>query len=551
MVSGLSRHEGMRMKFIIGLLVLASAASGCASGSNAGRDQTFVLATTGSPTLFDGAQVRDPEALRVVSQLFEPLLKFERNGIGLQPGLARSWETSADGLGWTFRLRRDVRFHDGTPFNAQAVCANFERWYHFRGAQQSFAVSLSWQDVFGGFATRDDPSAPAESLYRSCDDPADDQVTINLTRRSGRFLTAMAAPAFSFASPDALRRYDADKVSGTATGPKFEGTFGTEHPIGTGPFKLERFLPNERIVLVRNEDYWGPKPKVRRVILRPIVDATARRQALESGEVQAYDIVGAADLEPLRRAGYQVVEREPVNVSFITFNQHYPPLDNLKVREAIAYSLNREAVLKAKFAPDTIPAKEFQPPIVPGYANDVTTYPYDPERAKRLLAESGVAKPTLEFWYPTGRTTPDLLDPEGTFDAFRADLERVGFTVVPKPMAQPQYFQTVITGGAAMYFISLASLPDPDFFLGTFFRQPAPPWGLDDPTLFKSVNEASVEPDPARRVARYQEINRRVMELLPGLPLAHVRTAIALSKRVRGYAASPLGVDDLTELSVS
>lgn len=153
---------------LLAAIVLAGA---CGTGAQGGGDQTLVLATPGSPALLDGAQTRDPEAGRAIAELFEPLLKFHRDGIGLRPGLASAWENSTDGLRWTFHLRRDVRFQDGTPFNAGAVCRNFERWYHFRGIQQSLGVALSWREVFGGFATQDDPSAPAESLYRSCDAP--------------------------------------------------------------------------------------------------------------------------------------------------------------------------------------------------------------------------------------------------------------------------------------------------------------------------------------------------------------------------------------------
>ena len=541
---------GMRLRTLALFLAAALVVGACASdGGGGSKDQTLVLATSGSPALLDGAQIRDPEAARVVSQLFEPLLRFEPGGIDLKPGLARSWQSSPDGLSWTFQLQRDVRFHDGTAFDAEAVCANFERWYRFGGIQQSAAVSLSWRDVFGGFATRDDPSAPPDSLYRSCEARVSDQVVINLTRRSGRFLPAMAAWPFSIASPDALRRYEADKVTGTPSGPRFEGTFGTEHPIGTGPFKLEQFVPNDRIVLVRNDDYWAPKPELRRVILRPITDASARRQALESGEVHGADPINPGDVDHLRRNGFRILERQPLNVGFLAFNQRYPPLDNLKIRQAIAYSLNREAVVKAKFTPATLLAKEFQPPSVPGYAEDVRQYPYDPERARHLLAESGVADPTLEFWYPTGRTTPDLPDPEGTFQVFREDLERVGFKVVAKPQTQPQYFQTAITGGAAMYFMVLFSLPDPDFFIGTFFKEKAPPWGFDDPALFQAVRDADAEPNPELRIARYQDVNRRVMELLPGVPLVHVKSALAVSERVENLVPQPVGpVDDLTRV---
>ena len=531
---------------VVGLL------SACTDENGTREDQTLVFGIPVSPRLFDPAQVRDPDAARVIGQLFETLLEYGPAGTTVEPGLARSWETSADGLSWTFRLRRDVRFHDGTPFNAQAVCANFERWYHFRGVQQSMAVSLSWRDVFGGFDTRDDPSAPEESLYRSCEVRADDEVAINLTRRSGRFLSAMAAWPFSIASPDALRRYEADKVVATPSGPEFEGTFGTEHPIGTGPFRLERFIPNDRVVLVRNEDYWGRPAKLARVIFRPIPDGAARLHALETGEVHGYDPIEPNDIETVRRAGHQVLMRQGFNVGWIIFNQMHPPLDNLKIRQAVAHSLNRDAVIKAKYPPGTLAAKEFLPPFVPGHADDVASYPYDPTRARRLIAESGVVNPKLEFWYPTDRPNAIFPDLEGIVQAFKGDLERVGFTVVARAVPAVEFSARFAAGVAAMAFAALYGPADPDWFLGTLFKEKAPPWGFDNPALFRAVNEANAELEPARREERYRQVSRMVMEFLPGVPFVHVPSAVALSTAVQGYKASPAApVDDLSLVSLA
>ncbi len=532
----------MRLRTLVLFLTAALLAGACGNpdGGSTQR-QTLVLATSGSPTLLDPAQTRDPEAARVVSQLFETLLKFEPGGIDLKPGLARSWQASADGLSWTFHLRRDVRFHDGTRFDANAVCANFERWYRSTGILQTQAVSLAWRAIFGGFATRDDPSAPADSLYASCQAKDGHEVVVNLTRPSGRFLPAMTYWQFTMASPDALRRYGADRISGTGQAPKFEGTFGTEHPIGTGPFKLERWLRNDRVVLVRNDDYWGDKAKVARVIFRPIPDPTARRQALESGEIHGYEPVDAAELGPLERAGVQILRRQPINVAFLGFNQARPPVDILNIRQAVAHALNREAVMRAKYPSGTVLAKEFLPPNLMGYADDVAVYDYDPVKARRLLGESGVASPVLEFWYPTGTTTPYLPDPEGIFGAFRADLEAVGFTVVPRPEPlRPNYARKVLSGEAQLFLISGTADLDPDSFLNLFFGQRAESFGFDNPELFSLVQQGDLEVEPARRDAIYKRINRMVMEILPGVPLVHVRPAIALSQRVRDYVPHPV-----------
>ena len=533
-------RETLRRLFTAVTATLLLAACNDASEPARTADRTFVFAIEGDPTVLDGARASGGPAARVGSQIFEGLLTVGPEG-DLRPSLARSWRPSGDGRSWVFQLENDVRFHDGSAFDAAAVCANFDRWYHSKGILQTQAVSLAWRAIFGGFATQDDPSAPTESLYESCQANGDHEVVINLTRPSGRFLPAMTYWQFTIASPDALRRYGADQVSGTGQAPRFEGTFGTEHPIGTGPFKFERWIPNDRIVLVRNDGYWGEKPKLDRVIFRPIADNTARRQSLQSGEIHGYEPVEAADIAPLERAGIQILRRQPINVAFIGFNQQRPPVDNLKIRQAVAHALHREAVRKAKYPPQTLAAKAFMPPTLMGYADDVISYDYDPAKARRLIDESGVSDPVLEFWYPTGASTPYIPDPEGIFGAFRTDLEQVGFTVVPRPEPlRPNYGRKVLSGEAQMFLISGTADLDPDSFLNLFFGQRAQSFGFDNPELFSLVKQGDLEVDQARRDALYKRINRMVMEILPGVPLVHVRPAIALSKRVRGYVPHPV-----------
>ncbi|MDQ4132898.1 MAG: ABC transporter substrate-binding protein [Actinomycetota bacterium] len=531
----------MRIKLVTAVAVaLVLAACGDKSQSGQTTDQTFVFGMEGEPTVLDGARSTGGPAARVGSQIFEGLLTVGPKG-DLRPSLAKSWERGPDGRSWSFQLQEGVQFHDGSPFDAGAVCSNFDRWYHSKGILQTQALSIAWRAIFGGFATRDDPSAPAESLYESCQPKGTHEVVINLTRPSGRFLPAMTYWQFTMASPDALQRYGADQVSGTAQAPKFDGTFGREHAIGTGPFKLEQWVPNDRVVLVRNDDYWGDKAKLDRVIFRPIPDNTARRQSLEAGEIHGYEPVEAADIAALEEAGIQIVRRQPINVAFIGFNQQRPPMDNLKIRQAVAHALDREAVLKAKYPPETLPAKEFIPPTLMGYADDVVSYDYDPAEARRLIAESGVPDPVIEFWYPTGASTPYIPDPEGIFEAFRSDLEEVGFRVVGKPEPlRPNYPRKVLSGEAQMFLISGAADLDPDSFLNLFFGQRAESFGFDNPELFALVKQGDLEVDQGRRDALYKRINRMVMEILPGVPLVHVRPAIALAKDVQGYEPHPV-----------
>ncbi len=539
-------------------LVLALTAMACGGDDDGGTGGTgkkggeLVFGSSADPVSMDGAYVSDGESLRVIDQIMETLVTTKLGGTDVEPKLAKSYTASTDGKAWTFKLQTGVKFHDGTAFNAKAVCFNFDRWYNFKGIQQSPSVSYYWSTVMGGFKTQDNKDVPKESLYSSCEAKADDEAVINLTSPSASFLAGLALPAFSIASPEALAKYEADKVSGSADAPKFDGSYGLEHPTGTGPFKFVSFRAKDRLVIERNDDYWGEKAKLDRVIFKAIADGPARRQALEAGDIQGYDFVDPGDLDALKGKGFQILERPAFNVAYVGFNQAKKPLDNIKVRQAIAYALNRQALATAKYPPGTEVAKEFMPPQLFGYSPDVTTYDYNPDKAKQLLAESGVGKPTIEFWYPTDVSRPYMPDPAANFQAFKADLEAVGFKVVSKSAPwRPDYLAKVNSGGAALYLLGwTGDFGDPDNFVGTFFRTKQPVWGFDNADIRNKLEEARQETDAAKRTTLYQEANKLIMDFLPGVPYVHTKPSLAFSPKVKGYVPSPVSLEPFSIVSM-
>ena len=542
-----------RATAVAGALMLLLGACGSDDDDSAAKTGgTLVFGSSADPVSMDGAYVSDGESLRVIDQIFETLVSTKLGDTDVEAKLAKSYRASADGLAWTFDLQSGVKFHDGTPFNARAVCFNFDRWYNFKGIQQSPSVSYYWSTVFGGFKTQDNKDVPGTSLYKSCEVKSDEQAVINLTSPSSSFLAGLAVPAFSIASPDALTKYEADKVGGSADKPQFLGTFGTQHPIGTGPFKLESFTPTERLVITRNDDYWGPKAKLDKVIFRPIADGPARRQALESNEIQGFDFVDPTDIDDLKNAGFQILERPAFNVGYVGFNQARPPLNNLKIRQAIAHALNRDALVKAKYPPGAEVAKEFMPPQLFGYEAGVTTYEYSVDKAKALIQESGVTNLTLDFWYPTGVSRPYMPDPAANFQAFKADLEKVGFKINAKSAPwRPDYNQTVNSGGAQLYLLGwTGDFGDPDNFVGTFFRTKQPSWGFDNPSIFNQLEAARKEPDLAKRTTLYQAANKTIMDFLPGVPYVHTKPALAFTTKVKGYVPSPVSLEPFSIVSL-
>ena len=261
-----------------------------------------------------------------------------------------------------------MNFHDGEPFNAEAVCFNFERWFNFPEAFQSDAAAYYWKYGFGGGFEIRAPMQPGpeDSLYEGCDAVDDPTAELTLTKPRPSSSALDAAEPF-MASPKALQEFNADEGRGRRGG-LFQptGTYATEHPTGTGPYKFGSWTRGESLELVRNDDYHGDEAaNLETIIFRPISDPTARLQALQSGELDGYAGVEPQDMETVQNdANLQLLERPALNVGYIGFNQKHPPLDKLEVRQAIAHAINRQEVVDTFYGGLGEVATQFQPPEI-------------------------------------------------------------------------------------------------------------------------------------------------------------------------------------------
>ncbi|WP_090034005.1 ABC transporter substrate-binding protein [Cellulomonas marina] len=515
------------------------ATAGAAAGE--GRD-TFIFAASSDPASLDPAFASDGESFRVARQIFEGLVGVEPGTADPAPLLAESWEVSDDGLDYTFTLKEGVQFHDGTPFDADAVCFNFDRWNNFTGILQAESLSYYWGKVNGGFATSDVPELNGTGKYESCAAPDAATAVIHLKSPLPELVAALSLPALSMQSPTALTEYEADAVSGEADAPVLP-EYATAHPTGTGPFVFESWSPGEEVVLTANEDYWGEQGQVRRIVFPIISDATARRQALQAGDIDGYDLVGPADVAALEEEGYQIVNRDPFNVLYLGMNQADPDLADIRVRQAIAHAIDKEALVAQTLPEGTEVATNFVPPSVAGWNDEVTTYEYDPDRAQELLAEAGKSDLTIDFNYPTNVSRPYMPTPEQTFTAIAADLEAVGITVNPVPQPwSPDYLDT-IQGGTehGLHLLGwTGDYNDTYNFIGVFFGGPSNEWGFDNPELFQQIGDARYQADVDEQTAAYEAANAAIMDFLPGIPLAHPVPSLAFKPDVQGYPASPV-----------
>ena len=520
-----------------GALLLASCAESDRNDAGGGETGgTFVFAGSAEPVTLDPFFASDGESFRVARQMFEGLVGTEPGTADPAPLLATDWQVDEDtGLSYTFNLRDDVTFSDGTAFDAEAVCANFDRWYEMPKSAQTDDLTYYYGALFRGFKTG---PRSGDAIYDSCS--ADDEftATVNLKEPFAGFISALSLPAFSMQSPTALEKFQDD----AATNPK-NTEYSTAEPTGTGPFVLDTWARGQNVTLARNPDYWGDPALVDQAVVVAIEDPRARADALRNGEIDGFDLVGPADIAPLESDGFQIVDRDPFNVLYLGMNQKQSPLGDIEVRKAIAHALNIPEIISASMPEGTEPAIEFVPPSVMGYTEDVPTYEYDPEMARQMLADAGAAGATIEFNYPTGVSRPYMPQPEDTFNVIRAQLEAVGLKIRPTAdQWSPDYLEKI--QGTKKHGLHLlgwtGDYNDTDNFLGVFFGSPSNEWGFDNPEIFSALREARGLPTPEEQEPLYEDINAQVMEFLPGVPLANPVPSLAFAPGVEGYQQSPV-----------
>jgi peptide/nickel transport system substrate-binding protein len=540
---------------VVGGICALVPTAGIASHQGQAAGGTLIFAGAADPTYLDPAIVSDGESFRITKQIFEGLVDLRPGTTTVVPKLATSWGVDKTRRIWTFALRHGVKFQDGTPFNAAAVCFNFNRWYNFSGAFQDPGATFYYQSIFTGFH-HNESTTLGPPLYKGCRARGAYTAVITLTKPNGPFVPSLALQSFAMQSPKALQAYGADEgqISNGVFRPT--GTYAFSHPVGTGPFSFGGWTVKQKVVLTRNAKYWGPKAKLSQVVVEPIADNSARVQALQTGEINGMDLLQPQDVPTVSsNSNLKVLNRPSFNVAYITINQSKPPTDKLLVRQAIAYGIDKKSVVNAFYAGRAQVAYEFQPPQLFGWTSAVPHYDYDPNKAKQLLQQAGLTLPVqLDFWYPTGVSRPYMPDPQRNFEAFSASLEKSGFKIVAHSAPwRPDYVSKVNSGDAGNINLIgwTGDYGDPDDFLGVFFQNNNPQFGFQNAALTALLNRAEQETNMKTRIKLYQQANVMIMkDIVPGVPYAHSVPALGFQKTVGGYIASPIGTDPFAPVSV-
>ncbi|WP_230085290.1 MULTISPECIES: ABC transporter substrate-binding protein [Arthrobacter] len=496
---------------------------------------TFTLGTAADPRGFDPALVSDSESYRVTRQVLEGLVTVDPVTGAPAPSLATEWKELDDGLGYSFKLRPGVTFHDGTAFDAAAVCTNFNRWYTMPVATRGDGSSAMFKQVFRGFS-----DSPADSLYNSCTVTGPLGVTLSLKMRLTGFLQALTMPAFAISSPASLAQGSANVLDQTMGANKVSKY--ALHPVGTGPFTFTS-AANEVTTMIAYPKYWGEKGQITSLKFITYSQPEARLAALEDGTLDGFDPVTPSNFDKLIKSGKQVLQRDPFSVMYVGINQTVPVMADLKVREAIAAAIDKTTLVNDFFIAGTATTAQFIPPKLSGFNNAVQGIAFDPAKAKALLAESSYKGEELKFYYPTNAARTYLPTPEKVYAEIARQLTAVGLNIKPVPIAWNDGYVAAVTspGDHALSLMGWnGSYSDPDNFVGPLFGSPNGELGLVDPQLVSKITRARSLPNGAERAAAYESVSKQIAATVPAVPIAFPISAIALSDRVANYPLSPV-----------
>ncbi|WP_137744788.1 ABC transporter substrate-binding protein [Robertmurraya siralis] len=523
------------------MLLLSLALVGCNSSSTSnegepddstddnGTEETaaggqLVFGRGGDSTSLDPAATTEGEAFKVTVNLYETLINFGEQDTEIHPGLATEWSTSEDGLTHTLKLREGVKFHDGTDFNADAVVYNFERWKG--GDKEQFYY---YNSQFGDKID----SVTAVDEYT---------VEFKLNTPIAPFYKNLAMSPFGIASPTAIEEH---------------GDNFFKNPVGTGPFKFKEWRENDRITIVKNEDYWQEGlPKLDEVIFRVIPENSARLNALATGEVDLIDGVNFSDKETIEsNPELQVFERPSLNIGYLGLTSTRKPLDNKLVRQALNHAVNKQEIIDAFYAGAADPAINPMPPVVAGYNPEVEDYEYDPEKAKELLAEAGYPDGfEMELW---AMPVPRPYMPEGqkVAEALQKMFEEIGVKAKIVTYEWGTYLEKANAGEADTFLLGwTGDNGDADNFLYVLLDEDS--IGSNNYSYYKNdeVHElllkAQASSDQAERDELYKQAQVIIKDDAPWIPLVHSTPLLAGSANISNFLAHPTGSDLLSSVEI-
>jgi ABC-type transport system substrate-binding protein len=471
------------------------------------------------PVDLDPQNFSESIAHSIILHTHNGLFKYNKD-LQPVPDLAESAEVSADGLTWTIKLKKGIKFHDGTPFTADAV-----------------KYIVDW-------TIGDDPPIRSAFVGRADLESArvidDYTVEIKTKQPVGPFLQMLAGVAWAINSPAAYEKF---------------GEEANKHPVGTGPYRFVEWKPGEYIVLERNTEYFGPQPYYDRLVWRFVPEPTTRVTLLETGEVDMVVDVPVSEISRLQQNPNLAVESVKLNrMIYIAINNQREYLNDPRVRKAMNLAVDKQAIIKGILQDLGRQADSPVPSLTWGYA-PAGQYAYDPAEARKLLAEAGVPEGfKVKLWVPQGRYFQDKAIGEAVANYLRDVGIDVDFQVfewgaylasIRKPLEEAQH---------DLYLLGWASeTMDADLALTGVLHSSQWPLAGANRGFYKNsqvddlIDQARRTIDPETRKQLYAEVQKMILDDAPWIFLHEMQTVIAYRKEITGVYMWPTEPLDLLE----
>src|SRR3990170_8001593 len=509
------------------------------------QSKTLVYCSEGSPEGFDPAPYTAGTTFNASSRpLYNRLVEFDRGTTNTIPGLAESWEVSADGMEVTFKLRKGVKFHTTssfTPtrdFNADDVIFSFARQWKKDHAWNQYSAGISWE-YFNGM----DMTALLKDIMK-----VDDYtVKFALNRPEAPFLANMAMDFASILSAEYAAKLEADGKKDLIN----------QQPVGTGPFAFVDYQKDAVIRYKAHPDYWGGKQPIDDLIFAITTDASVRTQKLKAGECHVAPYPTPADIASLKTdPNLQVMEQEGLNVGYLAYNATQAPFDNPKVRKALNMAINKQAILDAVFQGAGAAAKNPIPPTMWSYNNDIQDDPYDPDAAKKMLDEAGVSGLKMKVWaMPVQR--PYNPDARKMAELIQADFSKVGVEVEIVSYEWGEYLERskAKDRDGAVLLGWTGDNGDPDNFLAVLLGCSAVGGSNRAQWCYQPfedlIQKAKTTSDQEARTDLYEQAQVVFKEQAPWATIAHSLVSVPMAKSVSGFKVDPLGHFAFEEVDIA
>ncbi|MDI6894785.1 MAG: ABC transporter substrate-binding protein [Bacillota bacterium] len=518
-----------RLLGLMGVTMVVLLLAGCAGGKQPAEQQKptqeFVIANVTDVVQFDPVKIGDAPSSFVASFIYEQLVRREFDG-KFVPSLAEKWDVSPDGTVWTFHLRKGVKFHDGSDFNADVVIWHFQR---AMGEGSNFKKQ---------FSTIKEMKAP-------------DAYTVQFT---------LSGPNAAFLDVVVTTNggYIPSKKAFETLGDKF-----AREPVGTGPFKYQEWVPGQRFVMVANDGYWGGRPRLDRVVVRVIPEANTQVVELETGGVHYISRAPKQDLERLSKNPAVKIHSGPgYMIRYLSFNTRAKPLDDIRVRKAINHALDVTTVVKTLGVPMCTPADSIVPLASWAYpgSDKLTHYPYDPEKAKQFLAEAGWKPGADGVLRKGGQPLKLTIDsPDGRYfmdkemcEAFKNQLAKVGIQAEIKVMEWGAFLEEVRGGKYQVAFLGWnQSSGEPSLFFDPLVKTGGRGnyGGFSNAELDRLLDQGLATTDQPRRTEIYVKAAQIVNDQAWFVFLSNESEMVITSARVKGYRWS-VPREDFTQITI-